>query len=688
MPKLPKPDSRTGILDEVKYAKYSDDLWRSYDSFYKYAQARWERVIHFLRGNHWRVLEHFDLEQLPAWKRHPVIGLTLGIYDDLLSQWLQSTVRFSAVPTSADYEDIYRAEMAEQLLSYLWELTDASRHKIDLGAWLLATGNGTILTYWNTDTGNLLPLATPEMAPGPNGQPAPTGKLIPINPNTMQPDPGMQEPVMMDAGEIAMEVVGPDMARWGQKPSEGLMVGKLLTYDEAEDLYGKEVAEKLQYQNRDASLDLSWVTMPKLRPTEDQRALVIRHYLPRSFRHPDGLWWEASGDTLLVPPTGIPGKRVPGVPFRWIPVQGYHAYGLSPLYEVTFSNKAKDAVRARQEEWMYKVLPKLLLMNGGGVTAGEFNDEPMQEIEGVNPGAAPSVLIPPGFPQELVQMDRDATDDAMFATGYQFRRQANEPVTGSSRAASRSPKLQEVGELKLALQTAAPAWAEVGRVLLGFVGEYYTEQRTVAVMGPDRSYQWLTFKGTDFKNLAASIKVDEIPLYPWARQTLRDSVVSLLQTEAGQVFFTDASGQLDREKLQAAAEAVGVDVALSTLSPDVNEARNEVSQMRAGQPVEYKPYQQSDAHLTEKLKVVKSLAFKGWPQEAQSLMLQNIDEHKQALQQQQEKEENKLLKQELALRTIRSQVETQGAVKEELAKVLLDIVKDIMNPTEPVKGKE
>lgn len=688
MPRFPKR-SDTGTYDPLELAKYTDSLWRSYDPFYDYAAKRWKRVMDFLRGNHWRTLEEFDIDRMPTWWRFPIVGLTLGVYSDLFEQWLLSQVRFSALPTSGDFTDIYRAEQGEQALVYLWEHLDFPQHKVELGAWLLSCGCGTLLTYWNTDTGNLLPLAVPEMAETideETGQPTqvPTGNIIPVNPETLQPDPSMSEPVLMDAGDIGIETIGPDMARWGQRRRDGLMVGQMLTEEEAEDRYGT-MSEKLRFSAQRGTLDLSWLGMPRIGDAEDRRALVIRHFLPRSYRHPDGLWWESSGETMLSTPAPLPGGRIPGVPFRWVPVQGYHAYGLSPLYEVTYSNKAKDAVRKRQEEWMERVVPKLMLMNGGGVTVEDVRgNEPFEVIEGVNPGAVPTILDPPGFPAEFVRMDQDAAQDALLALkGPPQRRGQERVISGQPRRGVQQPKTTEdLGDVKLPLLTASNAWAEVGRVLLSFVGQFYTTERTVSIQGPDKAYQWLTFTGTDFKNLAASIRVDEVPLYPWARQSLRESVISLLQTEGGQLFFVGEDGKLDRQKLQQASEAVGLNVALSTLSPDVNEARNEISLIRAGQPVEYRPYQNSETHLAEKLAVVKSMAFKGWPEQSQQMMLQNIGQHQQALQEQQQQEENALLRQELALRTIRAQVETEGEVKQQLSQALLDIVKEIMLPKE------
>ena len=577
--------------------------------------------------------------------------------------------------------------MAGGILKYLWDLTDLETHRIDLGAWLLSTGMASIDIFWDTDTGNMVPLAIPETEKDEEGNDVPTGGMIPVDPLTLKPDPSMSEPVMVDAGEIAVDVISPQFARYGRKRREGVMVGSRVSYDEAADKFGKEVAEKLSYARTVSSLlDLSWIH-GGADVSQDERALVIRHMLPRSSRHPNGLWWTATEQgTIVQEPAPLAAKLVSTIPFRWVPLPGYWAFGVSPLHAVSHSNKGAEIAKQKQQEWMEKVLPKVLLMAGGGVAAGTFDNSPGQEVTGVNPGAEPKFLVPPAYPQQLDQQRKDSIEEGLLAAGYTFRRPPD-VLPGQPKGGTRQPpQLKEGNEVKLALLTTKSSWQNVGKVLLGYVGRFYTEERVIAVGGPDRAYQWIEFKGTDFANLAASIHVDEIPYYPWNRQTMRETVISLFSTPAGQMFFQGPDGQIDREKLQVASEAVGVDVALSTLDGDVLEARNEISTVRAGMQIEYQDFQDSEVHLTEKLKVVKGLAFRGWKKEAREMLLQNMQEHRGALQQQQKESEKALTDQERELRAIRADTEAMGQTKQALAQMLLDVVKDMLVPQKPTQG--
>ncbi len=678
--------------DQKALGNYTRDQWTALNPMYAWwSEYRWRRVIDFLSDNHWKVLDvvDHDLEdyRIPKWKRFPIIGLTLGVYNDQFAQWLQSEVRFSATSASADPSDIAKAEMAEGILKYAWDLTELERHRIDLGAWILSTGMASLDIFWDTDTGNMVPLAIHEEKPDEQGNMVKTGKLIPVNPETLKPDPSMSEPVMVDAGEVAVDVISPQYARYGRKRREGVMVGTRVSYDEAVDKYGKKIAENLSYASATSSiLDLAWIHGGS-DVTQDERALVIRHMLPRSSRHPNGLWWTATEQGRIVTkPAPLASKLVSTIPFRWIPLPGYWAFGVSPLHGVTHSNKAAELAKQKQQEWLGKVLPKVLLMSGGSVEPGRFNDEPGQEITGVNEGAEPKFLVPPPYPQEFEQQRKDSLEEGMLAAGYNFRRPPDMLPGEVLKGTRRPPQLKEGSEVKLALLTAKTSWQDVGKVLLGYIARFYTESRVIAIGGPDRAYQWIEFKGTDFANLAASVHIDEIPYYPWNRQTMRDTVVSIMSTPAGQLFFQGEDGKLDRDKLQLASEAVGVDVALSTLDVDVLEARNEISVVRAGTEIRYQEHQNSEVHLTEKLKTVKGLAFRGWSEGAQETLLQNIQEHRGALQKQQEEAEQALTDQERELRKIRADTEAAGETKKMLAKMLLDLVADMLMP-KPTQGE-
>lgn len=682
MARFPKQNASPGEL-----AAYSQQSWNDQDAFFNFWADRWKRSIDFIRSIHWKILTEIDIDRLPKWKRYPIVNYTLAFYSDYLAQFLQARTRYSAVPASPDPSDIAAAELAEGVLKYTWDKLELDAKKIDLAAWLASTGNADLRVFWNQNTGDMIPLAQPVTLP--DGQQV----LQPINPQTGQPDMTMTEPVMVDAGEIGIEVVPPQLCRYGTKSSSGSMLGRLITYDEAVDLYGDKVAESLTYGQFTLgalATDLLTVYHNVGMPKAEDAALVIEHYLPRSSRNPEGMWWTAAGRQLITQPAPLPSREPSLIHFRWIPLPGHPTMGLSPIYDMTFSNKAYDEMLARILEWLNKVVPKVVRQAGDGLKAQEMTDEPGQEVV-VQPGTVPAFLDPPGPPEHFFKLKQEISEDMVNVGGYRFRREEQMPPGESIQRMRQPMRSKNEGEVvSLAIINSGPAWTKLGRVILDYAAKFYTEPRVLSIVGQDRTYQWREFQGSDLKNLAATIHIDEKELYTWNRQSMRDTVIGLLGTQAAQVLFVDEAGQFDRERVNAAMESAGIDVSPDTLDPDIMEARNEINmiQFMQGEPPEAKPWQNAEVHLTEKTRVLKGLAFKGWPKEAQDALLANIAQHEKAIAAKEQAAQQNMLGQEKALRDIRAESETAQNVRTAMGEALVEVLKEYLLPEDKKKAKK
>lgn len=667
MARLPNKDSRPS-----DYSRFSFSLWEGLNPKYHFYVERWRRTLEFLRDQHWKTLTELRVEALPKWRKFPLQNYTLAFYNDYLTDYLKSEVRFSAVPASADPHDIDSAELAEQVMKYLWDHLGMDRIRIDLAAWLLSCGTAALRIFWDTNTGNQIPF----------GVPTADGGFMPLDPQSMQPTVG--EPFMVDAGEIGVEVVSPQFVRWAESSAHGVMVGLLMTREEVGTLYGEQVAERLSYSadHEGISADLNQIQQPGAAPHTSERTLLIEHYLPRSARHPQGLWWTAAnnGATLVHQPWPLPGGVVPVVGFRWIPAPGEKYIGLSPLYGMTFQNKMYEELLAKIMEWYTKATPKRLLISGGGISQGDLTDEPYQEVP-VNQGAEPQNLDVDDAPQGLFRMLQLVQGDMQVTSGRAFEGQDELPE-GLATARIRAPAEMKTSKaITTALHGSKAAWKEVGETLLHYVGEFYTEPRVVAIYGPDKGFQWQEFSGENLKragSLAATVMVDDIPLFPQNRQNLRDTVVALLQTQAGQILFAGPDGQLDMDRISGALQATGLDVNLNMLDPDVLEARNEEMEFKNwdGQsPLpEPKPWQNDIVHYDSHTLVLKSRRFRAWPQAAQDAFLQHVQATEEQLNARAEEEAQAMVEQEQQLRRVREQEELRADVMKEWAVAVINLI--------------
>jgi hypothetical protein len=668
--RLPDP-SKGG--EDTDYARFTFQLWEGLNGKYQFYVERWRRTLEFLRDQHWQTLKEFDHTVLPDWKKFPLQNYTLAFYNDFLTDYLKSEVRFSALPASPDPSDIDAAELSDQLMKFLWNRLEMDRQRIDLGAWIMSCGTGAVRIFWDTDTGNQVPFGIPQ----------PDGSIMPVDPETMQPIPGA-EPIMVDAGEIGFEVISPQFVRWAENPAHGVMVGLLLSYEEASTFYGRDVADRLSYSDTHSgiSADLNQIEQPGVTPSVDQRALVIEHYLPKSAANPEGLWWTsaANGAMLIHPPWPLPAGVVPIVSFRWIPIPGEQHIGLSPLYGITFENKIYEEITARILEWYQKAKPKRLLKAGGGVTHGDITDEPYQELV-VNAGGEPEMLDVDDAPQGLFRMLGQIAGDMQVTSGRAFE-EGDALPEGLVRGGFRQTEAKESKAVTIGHISAKASWKSVGEILMHYVAAFYNEGRVVAVNGPDQGFLWRKFSGNDLRSekggLAATLYVDEIPLFPQNRQNLRDTVISLLQSSAGQILFADATGAMDMDRIKGALQATGLDANLDIADPDALEARNEEMAFQFLQPGQEPPkpesWQDHGAHHASHVLVPKSMRFKAWSPEAQQAFLQHIADTEEILNEQAQAEADAMVAQEQQLRAVREQEALKADVMQEWAKALIGLV--------------
>jgi hypothetical protein len=651
-------------------AAYTKQVWTAQETFYSTFLVRWQRTMDFLRGIHWRPTDLSSLsllrdpelarrETVERWRRYPIVNTTFAFYQDYLMQWLQSRVRFSATPVSPDPDDVAAASLADKVLAGLWDSLTMEHHRVDIGAWLVLTGNADVRIFWNTDTGNLVP--------------------SPTDPSTL-----------VDAGEIGVEVIPPFYCRHPLDHPGSVLVGVPYSYDQAAQRFGEEKADQLSYGTIAVP---SLLTMDMM--TIEGIALVTEHYLPRSAKFPQGLWWVSSNQVLLDGPYPLPSRYPPVVHFRWVPLPGHPYMGLSPLYDLTFLNKLAERALKPTLEWAEKVTPKILRKRGDGLADGDLqNDEPFAEIV-TPPGMEPGILQVPEPPAIFDRIRQEMTELSLVIGGYRFVR-PKEPEPGTQLPQHRVQRtLNEAGVMGLAVMNSKAAWQRFGTILLDFVSNFYDDRRAIAIVGQDRTYQWVEFKQTDLARLNAHIHVDELPLFTWNREAMKNTILGLLDSNAAQAIFTKADGQLDRERLDAALEGAGVDLPFETLDPDILAARNENAAFARGEATDVGPRDDDAQHLQEHDRVLKSLTFKAWPEEAQQAFLQHIAEHEQRLAEQQRQQQQTLFEQEQGLRSIRAAIESSKDVRSAFGEALVDLFTEALqramnraHPTEKENSRE
>jgi hypothetical protein len=287
-------------------------------------------------------------------------------------------------------------------------------------------------------------------------------------------------------------------------------------------------------------------------------------------------------------------------------------------------------------------------------------------------------------------------DDIASVGGYKFRRQQSVGGGEATQRVRQPVKSQGEGqEVALAVLSSEASWKQLGYVLLDYAAKFYVDQRVISVVGPDQTYQWREFQGSDLQNLPATLHIDKQALYTWNRQSLRDTVIAVLGTPAANVLFVGEDGQLDKDRINAAMNAAGIDVAPEALDMDVVEAKNEHVVFRSlpapqeGQQASAGPQPQSwqnhAKHYAEHVKLLKSVTFSAWAPHQKQAFLQHVEQTGQIIQQAQEAQQQSVLAQEKQLREIRASAETAQDVRTALGEKLVDVLLGVITNTEPKK---
>jgi hypothetical protein len=466
----------------------------------------------------------------------------------------------------------------------------------------------------------------------------------------------------------------------------------LMTQDEVDDRYGGDYVDVLTFSAVDTQLDLGFLEGHDQPQDGMPRALVIEHYIPRSKKFAGGLWWTMSGDHLLTKPRKLPAGIIPITKWEWIPLPGSKV-AVTPLYGMTFANKMVDELSGKMWEWANRVVPKQLLAEGGGIEIGQMDDEVAQQVP-YNPGGEPAWTVPPPVPEHLFVMRNDVIRDMRTNMGYDTSRPTQPPPGAPPQLRQQMRPTGEGSELATLEHATKAAWEYQGQVVLAYMKTFYTPGRMIHTVGPDKLHQWRSFSQMDLQRLPSSVHIDRQSLFHHNRQQNRDTVIGLMNTPASSILFSDigSDGQpiLDKDRIETAMQAVGIDVGIAELDPDIAEARNEHAMLMNGQPIEVKPYQNHPTHVDEHERVMKGISYRSWPPDQQKALEQNIDEHKKTLSEEQESQRQSMLATEREMREIRGMADSAAKVRtalgEEFAEMFGEIIRGTL--TDFFKDKE
>ncbi len=568
----------------------------------------------------------------PYYRSRPVINRIRPTIRTELAQLTSNKPNASVVPASAEDRDMYAAMAGEQIWESLYV-----EHKIKSVIrracwWTLLTGTGFIKTYWDKMAGpvEMMENELGEVAKVPQGD----IKFIHETPfHILCPDFREEEvenqPFLMHA-----QVRSADYVRMHFRQAlDGSEVNPYTA--DANDLFEESFlnimgAQTLSNQQNNCLILEVWV-----KPGQ----------LPM---FPEGAFFTLVGDKLVQGFKGWPylHGKYPFAKLDHIPSGKF--YASSVIEDLIPLQKEFNRTRGQIIENKNRMAKIQLLAPRGSVDASKITSEPGQVIF-YTPGFEPPQPMPlqplPGYVAD--ELDRILVDWNDISGQHEVTQGSTPPGVTAATAIS---FLQERDESKLSatFDSLEEGIEKTAQMALSYVHQFWTEERTVKVTGPDGSFDAIAFKGSDLQG-NTDIRVEAgsaLPVSKAAKQALIMDMMKMgfIEPRKG-LEVMDMGGinklydQIQVDQRQAQRE----NLRMSKVTADMMQQYNQQNMMLLQQDptafdmqlppliVPVNTWDNHKLHIEYHNNFRKSQSFEQLPEEIKALFEAHVNQHIQAM---------------------------------------------------------
>lgn len=631
-----------------KYAQYVRALWDEQEDAYRDLHRVWIQNLLFLAGKQWWKPNRagvFVPQTGPEWMEQPVYNLCLSYFRTFLAKATKIRPAWQVVPASMEPEDVHASQLAEDVLEAKWvelKLGNALRRAV---AWTIATGNAFLYPYWNTSTGKIRRLESPEMVPIFDSFGNKVGEeevLVPLDENGL---PYLKEdgsfdldknPTIVDDGEVGVRVYSPFQVRVNADAETDedvtlFMIAEVVTIREAEQRWPKfkgqimaeNVSDLEDYEIAIASAmgsgaDAKTSTTDR-RSQHLEKCLVLHYHERPSPEYPNGRYWLCTRDLLLEDPDELPEGVWPAlVHLTDVVVPGrYHAS--SVLEHVVGLNREYNEVNAQiKEHHNVMAKGKWLVPNGSGIRRGMITNAPGEVIQ-YNQGFRPEQAQIAPLPTSIyAERDRILNDFERISGIHKVSMGSAPPGVTAGVAFL---QLQEADDSDLGpfLAMLEESVAHLTGAVLQIIKERYREERLVKISGKNNRYQIRAFRGSDLTGAVDVVPVME-SAFPWSKTARQSMVLNLLSTMPD-LFRDPDTGQIDVGKVTRMLPVGGLEHMAHNEDLDVQEALREEEVFSGfdgdGDFPQPMWWQNHSVHFQQHVRTLKSGEYREWPEEAQ-----------------------------------------------------------------------
>lgn len=654
-----------------KYGTYARALWDEQEGPLEPLHRTWIRNILMLLGFQWwewdRVTGTFRLPPVPSYRERPVTNLMLPFFKNLLAKTTKNRPATQCVAASNEPKDQNSAALGNDALKGKWRELKLGKSLRRLLAWCIPTGTAYWYPFWNTETGNLVPLTLhveAQKIDEETGQPVGAEVIeVPCDENgepKLTPDQRYDleaQPHYVDEGDVGTKVLSPFQVRVnpGAETEEDVsvvLVGEVLPIREIRQRWpdlDNVVAEDAGIMELFDSLTSGNITghdprNPQPGGAADRdsmlpKALVLRYHEKQRPEYPEGRYWVTVGNQLAEKPGPLPNGWPVVIPLKEVEITGRWHGGSTFESAVQIQREYNEVNGLIKEHHNLMLRGKWLVPIGSNIRRGQITQMAGEVIQHT-PGLPPQMATLKPLPDRVYVERERLLQDFETITGIHRASMGQAPPGVSAGKAFLI--LQEADDTDLGpfLAAVEEAVAQLGWHFIQMMQRHYDTQRLVHIVGPDRHYQARAFQGSDLTGVV-DVVAEAGSAFPWSQAARQNLLLELVGTPAGMAIFQDpTTGGFDRRRFASLLPIAGLDSLYQYEDVDYNEAQrvDEAYEAWDGRDVaelpRYMPWQNVMVHLEQVERTLKTATFREWAPAAQTAYIAHWQELRAVVQQQ------------------------------------------------------
>jgi len=423
------------------------------------------------------------------------VNRILPTIQNRLARLTKSPPRYDVRPKTGDDEDKDAARLGKQVLMQLWDTERINQKRLDLLMWVQQCGHAYMKVCWDPTKGNKLVVKNER---GDETLEAEGDLRIDIcSAFEVYPDPLAKR---LDEAQYIIQAKVRPLSYFKSQYEKGYLVKE-------EDCWLNSV----QYELRVNSFNNVTGGGASSSSLMQNAAIELSYYERPSKTHPFGRHIiTASGVMLKDGVLAI--DEIPFVKFDDVKIGGKF-YSESIVTHLRPIQDQYNRIITMRANWANKLLAgKYITAKGSGLTAETINDQSGEVLEyNPVPGAgAPQAMTIPVMPQYAYQ-EAETLEKMMYdIAGINEVSRGQLPSAGIPAIGMSFLMEQDDTRIGIVTEQHEHSWAQVGKLILMYIGTYYKMPRLLKSAGKNLEYTVRKFTGEHLRNLVvtAAVKAD------------------------------------------------------------------------------------------------------------------------------------------------------------------------------------